>query len=411
MASTLFIALPTRHVLQSEADWSSLALPFAVWSDQNQLVQQGAQPLAQLQALAVSVKRLTFLLAAADVSLISVQAPPLTPAKLRLALPNLLEEQLIGDPSESVMLPLASQDGKLSVAVCDRQWLQKLAQRIHSWPLRSVQACPAQLAATSIAGECNLLAEQLHGSYGLIARTGQNSGLGMQFDDWAGLFAAAEMIAADQAVNLYVPGAQQAGCQQALGEFGEHRIHLKTLDWAQRLGGLAATPPDLLAEIGDARRSRFEWKVWRTPVLLASAVLALNLLALNLDWLMQKRTAAGLRTLISQTFQASYPNATVLEPVMQMRQNVNGSRRLAGQFASDDLVVMTARFTLAWDKVMAGKPANIAVIDYKDHALNVKPKSLTAVPIDELRRALNEQSLKLDAGPDGVLHISVGSKS
>jgi hypothetical protein len=36
---------------------------------------------------------------------------------------------------------------------------------------------------------------------------------------------------------------------------------------------------------------------------------------------------------------------------------------------------MAAQFTQVWERVMAGKPADVVSVEYKDRGLNVKVKS------------------------------------
>ena len=55
---------------------------------------------------------------------------------------------------------------------------------------------------------------------------------------------------------------------------------------------------------------------------------------------------------------------------------------------------------------MIGRAASVISIDYKEHGLEVRVKSLSTVPMDQLKSALAEQSLQLTATSDGVLHVT-----
>jgi hypothetical protein len=59
----------------------------------------------------------------------------------------------------------------------------------------------------------------------------------------------------------------------------------------------------------------------------------------------------------------------------------------------------------------AGKPADVVSVEYKDRGLNVKVKSPGQIPLDQLRGALAEQSMRMEATPDGILHITMGGKN
>lgn len=96
--STLYIRLPARATLDSAA---AVAMPdcrFALVADSGRIERQGAEQLSGLAEVIAGATRVVVLLAAADVNLLQLQVPPLSDAKLKLALPNLVEEQLLVDP-------------------------------------------------------------------------------------------------------------------------------------------------------------------------------------------------------------------------------------------------------------------------------------------------------------------------
>lgn len=72
--------------------------------------------------------RLELVLDAADVHLATLEAPRLSDTKLRLALPSLLEDRLLGNPADSHLAyaPEREADGRLRVAAVDRGWLTRV---------------------------------------------------------------------------------------------------------------------------------------------------------------------------------------------------------------------------------------------------------------------------------------------
>ena len=55
---------------------------------------------------------------------------------------------------------------------------------------------------------------------------------------------------------------------------------------------------------------------------------------------------------------------------------------------------------------MVGKTTTIASLDYKEHGLEVRVKSVSSIPMEQLRTALEEQAMRLTTTSDGVLHIA-----
>jgi general secretion pathway protein L len=75
-----------------------------------------------------------------------VKAPPLSPARLKAALPGLVEEQVLGDPAECVLAASAADaQGLRTVAVAQRVWLERLAQALLAQGAHSIALLPAQL--------------------------------------------------------------------------------------------------------------------------------------------------------------------------------------------------------------------------------------------------------------------------
>ncbi|MBX9869331.1 MAG: general secretion pathway protein GspL, partial [Burkholderiaceae bacterium] len=87
MANTLYIALPSRAVANDTPDWVTLVWSFALANTEGKILQQGKNSLANLKSLASSANQVVLLLAASDVTLMTVPAPPMAYSKLKMALP------------------------------------------------------------------------------------------------------------------------------------------------------------------------------------------------------------------------------------------------------------------------------------------------------------------------------------
>ena len=89
--STLYI----RHPARSQGEGALCR--FALVGDNGAIGQQGEGVLRNLGDVVAASRRVVLVLAASDVTLLSVQAPPLAGVRLRAALPALVEEHILGD--------------------------------------------------------------------------------------------------------------------------------------------------------------------------------------------------------------------------------------------------------------------------------------------------------------------------
>ncbi|MBC3886042.1 type II secretion system protein GspL [Undibacterium griseum] len=417
MASTLYISLPARMSVQNQPGLLTGALPFALMSAEGHVLQQGRKTFAELRSLSGEVRQVSLLLAASDVSLQQIKVPPMSGMKLKSALPNMLEEQIVSDPAEVVLAAAPVREGKVSVAVTDRRWLDLVAEQVKDWPVKKIAAFPAQLAVQQPAeGQSGVaVLDDAAGCLTLLLRQ-QEQGVGMLLADAdaSQVTAMLQLLAPAAEISLYVDAVTLDTWQQklqALGEAVASQYPLKAISWVVRTAGLNADTPDLLSEINAIHRPAIDWTAWRWPLRLVLAAVLVNVAALNLDWYRLKREARGLSDVLLHTYQNSFPKETTIpDPLEQMRQKVSMAQRQSGQFAPNDFAVMTGQFTQIWERVMAGKSAAVSSVEYRERALHVKVKSPGQIPLDQLRATLEEKSMRLEATPDGVLHISLGGK-
>jgi general secretion pathway protein L len=156
--STLYIRLPSKSAADSAPHWQALDCPFALVSSGNlphgsTILRQGKSPLPELSDLVAKSQRVVLLLAASDVTLLRVKVPPLSAARLKAALPNLVEDQLITDPSDCVVVAGGLSEGLRTVAVVQRAWLDLLTKTLIAIGARQIAVLPAQLCLPYKTGE------------------------------------------------------------------------------------------------------------------------------------------------------------------------------------------------------------------------------------------------------------------
>ncbi|MEG1117633.1 MAG: type II secretion system protein GspL, partial [Janthinobacterium sp.] len=134
-----------RHPAKASTD-SAPACSFALAGDGGALLQQGSAPLGSLGQLIAGAKQVVLLLAAADVTLLRLKTPPLAGARLRAALPGLVEEHILGD-TQDCLLAAGAPDaaGMRTVAVAQRAWAEVLVKALLAQGARKVALLPSQL--------------------------------------------------------------------------------------------------------------------------------------------------------------------------------------------------------------------------------------------------------------------------
>jgi general secretion pathway protein L len=394
--STLYIRHPAR------ADGESAPCSFALVADNGSVAQQGDGPLANLGELVLASKRVVLLLAGADVTLLDVKTPPLSAARLRAALPALVEEQVLGDPLDNVLVAApVSAAGMRTVAVVQRDWLAALVRHLLALGARTVAALPSQLCLPLAPGSVSAAI----GLGELTVRTGAWQGLGLALEASPEVaLQTARALAGDAPLVLYVPPAQLAEYQALAVEAGPG-IQLEGDDWRHWIGGTISAPLDLVAGLGTVGGPTRDWSRWRWPLRLALLALVVNMVGLNVEWLRLRAEANATRQQLTQTFRSVYPRDPVVDPVAQMTQNIARAKAGSGQPTADEFNFMAAAFGEAARGLP--QPPAIASLDYREKVLNVKlkPGAVDPAQINQLKAALATRKLAMtDAGP-GLLQI------
>lgn len=412
--STLYIRLPSKAAADSAEHWTALSCPFASVSNGGAIEREGNAPLSDLSGLVAKTQRIVLLLAASDVSLLRVQVPPLSGARLKAALPNLVEEQLITDPAECVMVAGGLSDGLRTVAVMQRAWLEIATRTFIQFGARHIVALPAQLCLPYQPGIVAAAVTEQGADIDLAIRLSEHDGIGLPIMPEQQESAAHEAVHALSAVVpqapvvLYVPQSAVMTYQQAVNQAGasEERISVLADNWPRWIAGAAGTSVDLMSGLGAAAGPKLDWRRWRWPLVLAGAALAVNVAAINIDWLRMKSEADSLHAAMTQIYKSAYPKEPVIiDPLVQMRQKIAAAKRDSGQVAPDDFTALVAAFGEAWTGVVQGSAARkapvpgIAAIEYRERSLFVRLKPDAPAPTDQLKAALAGRGLSLTPAP------------
>ncbi|RJG04909.1 general secretion pathway protein GspL [Noviherbaspirillum cavernae] len=417
--STLYIRLPSRAAADSmQNEGAPLTCRFASVSNSGALERDGVAALSELAEPVRRAQRVVLLLAASDVTLLRVKVPPMSAARLKMALPNLIEDQLMSDPAESVVVAGDMADGLRTVAVVSRGWLELLNKTLIALGARSLAAVPAQLCLPHEDGRVTAAISEYGGADVEVAvRLSAQEGIGLPVYAELPESAPVEAIQALSAivpqapVALAVPQPRVASYQDALRLTPalEERITLSADSWTRWIAGAGRASIDLMQGLGAAAGPAINWRPWRWSLALAAALLAVNAFGLNIDWLRMKREADGLKANMIQTYKAAYPkDPVIIDPLTQMQRKVAEAQRDSGQIAPDDFIALAAGFGEAWAASGQG-PKAIAGLEYHDRSLSVKLKPDASVPLDQIKTALATHNLTLSQpGGAGVWQIRSG---
>ena len=468
MTTSLYVRLPHRPI-QSPERWQAGALasvPFALVREEGaqgaqRILREGTSRTDELPA----ADRLILLLPAADVLLVPASVPPLAMPKLRLALPNLVEDRLVQDaqqchialgprlsaaPVRGWRAPREPQSRTLMIAVS--AWVRFILDNFGAHKHRTCHLLPAQLClpfetpasvapSTEAANDAEraepsleapvepVAAETADAAAAVVApatialdaappsdpdapaavditvRTGPAEGYGLR------------LLPANVANWLAIaPTPARLMVSPALRELAPSLSTdpaAATLDWAAWASGarnaLATGEADLCQfDFANGGMAGVDWSMWRLPIALAVLLVVVQLIGMNARWLTlraeQKRLDAAMRTQL----QTAFPNTPViLDPPAQMRRQVEQLRLAAGKSAPEDFLPLADRFAQAATSLA---PDALLALDYHGRALTVTLKDGTDT--NALRTAARNVGLNMDTAeaPRGAEATVPGSR-
>jgi len=388
---------------------------FALVSAQGNIVHHGCESLTALIEAIAGAERVVLLLAAVDVTLLRMHVPPLSAANLKAALPHLVEDHILAAPTDCVIVAdsrkSSSNDQLMQIAVVQRDWLELLEKTLSGLGARKLQALPAQLC----------LPWREHVAVAAIAAHGMEIDVAMRLSarlgiGWSVCPAAAESAPQElidglrvmwpqQPIILYVPAVSHAA-YAAYCALHASDVTVEADDWSHWVNTaqdlLRHGTSDMMAglNLGTTRRN---WRSWRWPVALATAVLLVNIVSLNVDWWRMHRESDLLRTGMLQSYRRAFPAETVIvDPIAQTQQKIALAQRAGGQFAADDFIALVARFGEAWASVPqthASEQGAIAGLEYRDRHLLVRLKNAADADVyrSQIQAALAVNRLTLTA--------------
>jgi general secretion pathway protein L len=365
-------------------------------------------------ALLPRSRRLEIVFDGGDVYLTTVAAPRLSESKLRLALPNLLEDRLLADAADChfAFQPVSRAAGaggapaQLPVAVIGRGLLLRLLDVFAAMAERPRAAYSAVYVVPAPSGP---LLSVFVARGRAVARTGEHDGIACDFDG--------EQVPAPLRLAL-----RQGGWQRVRA-FGPQAKELA--DMAEALGvpvDVADSPLDIEAPaaainllqgafarggmIGDLALPRLTMRAWRTPIVWALIGAAVYIVGMNGYWLKLRTEAEEVRGRMTAAFRSAFADAEMVDPIVQAQRELVRLRARVGQSSAGDFTALNAQVA----QLLAAAPVGIvAGIEYRDAMLLVKFKSPPDPQLqNQLRGQAVQQGLQLRFDADGVARVTAG---
>ena len=411
--STLYIRFPSKAAADSLQPGMPLYCQYAVASSSGAVEREGMAALSELAEPVSKVQRVVLLLAASDVTLLRVKVPPLPALKLKAALPNLVEDELMSDPSECVLATGVAYEGMRTIGVVHRAWLELLSKSLLALGARRISALPSQLCLPAPADGVHAFVREQGEDVEVALRLGEQEGIGLAIlpeQPESAAFEAIQSLATivpQSSITLYVPQSRMRDYEEALHLIPaqQERIKLLADNWPRWIAGAERVQPDLMTGLSMGAGSTLNWRPWRWPLALAASLLVVNAAGMNIDWLRVKREADVLRAGMIQTYKAAYPkDPVIVDPLAQLRQKLAAAQRESGQLAPGDFIALSAAFGEALGNAAQGA-SPIASLEYHDRSLQVKLKQGSTVSIEALRTALAARNLSIAQTEGGVWQI------
>jgi hypothetical protein len=131
---------------------------------------------------------------------------------------------------------------------------------------------------------------------------------------------------------------------------------------------------------------------------------AVFIAGMNGYWLRLQSEATELRSRMTTAFRGAFPEAEMVEPIVQAQRELARLRARAGQSSASDFTALNAQLA----QLLASAPVGIvAGIEYRDATLQLRFKAPPDAQLQNQLRALAvQQGLQLRFDADGAARVS-----
>jgi general secretion pathway protein L len=344
-----------------------------------------------------------------DVFTALLDAPRMTEARLRQALPSLVEERLLTDAADCHLAysveGAAGTSTQVAVAAIDRVTLTRALEAAAEAELRPRSAYSALYAIPPPTGET--LSVRVDRGRG-TARTARHSGFAFDLDSDP---AAALSIAVRQlgVIRIHAYGREAARLLPLAAQLGVEVVDLKRdFDAASISDGLNLLQGRFApaGRFGVPMLAAFVRSGHFRPLLAWAAVwLVIFVMGLNAYRWKLESESRSLRSSMLTAFRSAFPGESAVDTLAQTKIHLRELRARAGQASPDDFSVLNAQVGPLLSNAPLG---SLAGIEYRDAALTLKFKPGTATSAgfqNALRAQAVQQGLDLHFNADSSARI------
>ncbi len=377
---------------------------------------RGQTPIALLP----KAKGVDLVFDASDVLITEIESPKLSEGKLRLALPNMLEERLLADPADCHFAFRAARGGSgntavgeqpsMPVAVVDRGLLTRALDALVESGYR-VRAAYSEIY-TVPPPAAGVLSVRVNRGRGVV-RAGLHDGFVFDLGDEvpATLALAIRQLGIKRIQAYGKEASRLAPLEPALGVKVD--IHTEEVDLASTedavnlLQGAFAQGGMMASIVPGGLLPALNARTLRVPLAWAAAAIVVAVVGMNAYYLKLNGESTAIRSQMEASFRSNFPQATaVVDPIEQTKRQLSDLRSRAGIPSSNDFSVLNARTALLLSIAPVG---SVASMEYRDNALKVKFKPGTGdnpALQNSLRSAAVQQGLVVRFEGDGSARIT-----
>lgn len=357
----------------------------------------------------------------ADVFVTAIEPPKLSEGKLRLALPNMLEDRLLAEATDchfAFNLPrggtgtttIAAQP-RMPVAVIDRGVLTRALDACAEAGYR-VRAAYSEIYTlpAPAAGLLSVRAERGRG----VARSATHDGFSFELGDEAP--AALALAVRQLGIKRIQVWGRDAHRIAALGE--PLGVQVDVMQGQPDAASTAAAvnlmqgsfaPSGMLGALMPlaGRAAGLRGAALKAPAIWLGIAALVAIAGMNVYWLKLEAEARALKQQMESAFRTTFPETTaVVDPVLQTKRQLADLRARAGLPSANDFSVLNARIA----QLMSIAPiGSVTGIEYRDGALKVRFKGgMADNPAfqNTLRSAGVQQGLAIRFEADGTARVT-----
>lgn len=377
-------------IVQIDESWPEVAAAeWALLGPRGAVLQQGRSdprhwPEAERRALVLS---------GAQVSLFQLRLPRHRGADRDRLIAYALEERLPAELERQHFTLLETRGEEALVAIVDGDRLRRVLEAFDAWKLPVHAAYGRLQTLPSQMGVANVVVDERMRYW----RWPNGGGLAEDVTDGNAVSPlAARELAVSEASSLRGPVAEALAAQTGLrGETAE-------LPW------YAVAGQSSLLHGRFARRVNPGLARWRWPLRVAAGAAAAHLALGVGSVIVGRQQERELNARVQSVFEANFPGAAIVDPVLQMRRQLNELRPRHGALRDDDLLALLAPLADALGPDARGIAQRI---HYEGGAMEVTlPKGYDVTRRQMLIEALAMRGLRARAGAaEGVLSVTRSS--